>query len=139
VPLHDLWVRRWNTRSNGVSYPVQCAAEALYSPEGREQTQTLVDHYLANARVLREGCEALGWRVWGGVNAPYVWVGCPEGVSSWDMFDRVLHEAHVVTTPGSGFGACGEGFFRISAFNSRANVEEVVNRLGVLATAKTGA
>ncbi len=133
VALHDLWQRRWNTRSNGVSYPVQRAAEALYSPEGKAQVAALLEHYLANARILREGCEALGWRVWGGVNAPYVWVACPGGETSWEMFDRVLEQANVVVVPGSGFGRCGEGFFRISAFNTRANVEEVVDRLKTLA------
>ncbi len=129
VPLRDLWERRWNTRSNGVSYPVQRAAESLYSPAGRQQVSALIEHYLTNARILREGCESLGWRVWGGVNAPYVWVACPNGETSWQMFDHLLSGANVVVVPGSGFGRCGEGFFRISAFNTRANVEEVVDRL----------
>jgi LL-diaminopimelate aminotransferase len=138
VHLHPLWERRWNTKSNGVSYPVQRGAEAIYSDEGRAQVQALVDFYLANAGVLREACEALDLRVWGGTNAPYVWVACPEGVSSWGMFDRMLEEANVVITPGAGFGACGEGYFRISAFNSRENVDEVVNRLGALAHTASG-
>lgn len=129
VPLHGLWTRRWSTKSNGVSYPVQRAAEALYSPAGRQQVKALVDHYMGNAKILREGCEAIGLKAYGGVNAPYVWVACPEGVSSWQMFDRMLQDANVVITPGSGFGRHGEGYFRISAFNSRENVEEVVNRL----------
>ena len=136
VALHDLWLRRWNTRSNGVSYPVQRAAEALYSPEGTQQVARLVEHYLANARLLRQACEALRWPVWGGVNAPYVWVACPDGLSSWDMFDRMLSRANVVVVPGRGFGRRGEGFFRISAFNSRENVQEVVHRLKTFAAVR---
>ena len=129
VPLHQLWTRRWNTRSNGVSYPVQRAAEALYSDQGKAEVNSLIDHYLTNARILREGCQAIGLNVFGGVNAPYVWVDCPANTGSWAMFDRLLTEANVVTTPGVGFGSCGEGYFRISAFNTRDNVTEVVNRL----------
>ena len=131
--LHPLWYRRWSTKSNGVSYPVQRAAEALYSSDGRKQIKTLIDHYMGNARILRAGCEAIGLDVHGGVNAPYVWVACPDGLTSWQMFDRMLNEANVVITPGSGFGSCGEGYFRISAFNSRENVEEVVKRMKKLA------
>jgi LL-diaminopimelate aminotransferase len=129
VDLHRLWVRRWSTKSNGVSYPVQRAAEALYSKEGKQQVRGLIDHYIGNAKILRAACEEIGLDVYGGVNAPYVWVKCPDGLSSWQMFDRMLEEANVVITPGSGFGRMGEGFFRISAFNSRENVEEVVARL----------
>jgi len=129
VPLHGLWTRRWSTKSNGVSYPVQRAAEALYSPDGRRQVKALIDHYMTNAGVLREGCAAIGLDVHGGINAPYVWVACPDGLSSWAMFDRMLETANVVITPGIGFGSCGEGYFRISAFNSRDNVEEVVRRV----------
>lgn len=129
LPLHALWNRRWSTKSNSVSYPVQRGAEALYSPAGREQVAELVRHYMGNAAILREAASAAGLRVFGGVNAPYIWVGTPEGVTSWQMFDRMLRELHVVITPGSGFGAQGEGYFRISAFNSRANAEEVAARL----------
>jgi LL-diaminopimelate aminotransferase len=137
VALHELWLRRWSTRSNGVSYPVQRAAEALYSPEGKQQVAELVEHYLVNAAMLRAGCEAMHWPVWGGTNAPYVWVACPDGLDSWGMFDHMLNEANVVVVPGRGFGRCGEGFFRISAFNSRSNVESVVNRLSKLEPVKT--
>lgn len=133
VGLHGLWTRRWNTRSNGVSYAVQRGAEALYTDAGRRQVGALVEHYMENARLLREGCAALGLRTWGGENAPYVWCRTPEGTDSWGAFDRLLREARVVTTPGAGFGRCGEGYFRISAFNSRENVVEVVRRLGQLA------
>ncbi|MEM7230119.1 MAG: LL-diaminopimelate aminotransferase [Planctomycetota bacterium] len=129
VPLHDLWSRRWSTKSNGVSWVVQRGAAAVYSDEGRAQVADLVDFYMQNAAMLRVGCASLGLEVYGGEHAPYVWVACPDGVDSWQMFDRMLHEAQVVVTPGVGFGSCGEGFFRISAFNSRENVEEVVRRL----------
>ncbi|HMN96996.1 MAG TPA: LL-diaminopimelate aminotransferase [Phycisphaerales bacterium] len=133
IALHDLWSRRWSTKSNGVSYPVQRGAEALYGERGRAQVRALVQFYLGNAALLREGVAALGLRAWGGINAPYVWVECPPGVDSWGVFDRLLAEANVVVTPGSGFGRRGEGFFRISAFNSRRNVEEVVRRLRAVA------
>jgi LL-diaminopimelate aminotransferase len=131
-PLHALWLRRMTTKFNGVSYLVQRAAEALYSPAGREQVRTLIEYYLGNARLLREGAARAGLEVFGGVNAPYIWVRTPGGLSSWDTFDRILCEAHVVITPGSGFGRHGEGFFRISAFNSRENAEEVARRLQAL-------
>jgi LL-diaminopimelate aminotransferase len=139
VPLHRLWSRRWATCSNGVSWPVQCAAAALYSPEGRAQSRALTDFYLGNAGILRSACAALGLDVYGGADAPYVWVRCPTGMSSWDAFDVLLREAQVVITPGAGFGRCGEGFLRISAFNSRTNVEEVARRLSVLTTRRVEA
>jgi LL-diaminopimelate aminotransferase len=129
VPLKSLWARRHSTKFNGASYPVQRGAEAIYSEAGKAEVAELVKHYMTNAKLLREACQNLGLKVWGGENAPYVWVGCPEGVGSWGMFDKMLEEAQVVVTPGAGFGAAGEGFFRISAFNSRENVEEVCRRL----------
>ncbi len=129
VALHDLWTRRWNTKSNGVSYPVQRAAEATYSRDGMQQIGKLVEHYLQNAKLLTEGCEAAGLTVYGGVHSPYVWVACPEGIDSWGVFDRLLNDAQIVTTPGVGFGSCGEGYFRVSAFNSRENTEAAVERL----------
>ena len=131
-PLHPLWNRRHTTKFNGVSYPVQRGAEALFSEQGKQEVNDLIAHYLGNAKILREACVAAGLTVFGGVNAPYIWVGCPEGVKSWDLFDRMLHEANVVITPGAGFGAAGEGFFRISAFNSRANAEEVARRIATM-------
>jgi LL-diaminopimelate aminotransferase len=127
--LHALWLRRSATKFNGVSYVVQRAAEALYTPEGKGQVKALIDHYLGNAKVLREGVQAAGSNVFGGVHAPYIWAQLPEGISSWQAFDRILNEANVVITPGSGFGRNGEGFFRLSAFNSQANAEEVARRL----------
>jgi LL-diaminopimelate aminotransferase len=107
---------------------VQRGAAAAYSPEGQTQVREIIDFYLANAKLLREGLETAGITVYGGVNAPYVWLKTPQNLSSWDFFDRLLQSAHLVGTPGSGFGSCGEGYFRLSAFNSRANVEEAVNR-----------
>jgi LL-diaminopimelate aminotransferase len=132
VPLHRLWTRRWATKANSVGYVVQRAAEAIYSEAGRTQIKALIDRYLENARLLREGCEAIGLRAWGGANSPYVWVACLDGLSSWQMFDRMLEEARVIVTPGVGFGRCGEGYIRISAFNTRANVLEVVKRMHAL-------
>ncbi|MBU6209952.1 MAG: LL-diaminopimelate aminotransferase [Planctomycetes bacterium] len=133
VPLHRLWSRRWATCSNGVSWPVQCAAAALYTDEGQREVKSLTDFYLANAALLRTAVQGLGLRCWGGTNAPYVWAECPEGLLSWQAFDLLLEKAQVVITPGAGFGSCGEGFFRISAFNSRANIHETCERLAVLA------
>jgi LL-diaminopimelate aminotransferase len=129
VALHGLWSRRHSTKFNGVSYPVQRAAEALYSVEGKTQIKKLVTHYMGNASLLKEACEQCGLTVYGGEHSPYVWVKCPEGVDSWAMFDKMLQEAQVVVTPGAGFGAAGEGYFRISAFNSRENVEIVCGRI----------
>jgi len=128
-PLHSLWHRRWSTKSNGVSYPVQRAAEALYTEAGREQVGMLIGHYMGNARILREGAQNAGLIAHGGTNAPYLWVETPSGKTSWQTFDWMLRELNVVITPGSGFGSRGEGFFRISAFNSRSNAEEVARRL----------
>lgn len=127
--IHPLWMRRHTTKFNGVSYIVQRGAEAVYSADGQQQTRALIDFYLTNARLLREGLQAAGLSVFGGVNAPYIWLKTPGGLKSWDFFDRLLERAHLVGTPGSGFGASGEGYFRLSAFNSRANIEEAVQRL----------
>jgi LL-diaminopimelate aminotransferase len=128
LPLHQLWHRRWSTKANSVNYPVQRGAEALYTSEGREQVRALIDHYMGNAKRLRDALANIGMKVFGGVNAPYIWVKTPDGLTSWQMFDRVLRDLNVVITPGSGFGAQGEGYFRVSAFNSRENAEEVARR-----------
>jgi LL-diaminopimelate aminotransferase len=129
VELWKLWNRRQSTKFNGVSYIVQRGAEAVYSEAGQAQTKALVQFYLENAQIIREQLTAAGLQVYGGVNAPYVWVKTPNNLSSWDFFDKLLHTCNVVGTPGSGFGAAGEGYFRISAFNSRANVEEAMKRI----------
>ncbi|HIF00174.1 MAG TPA: LL-diaminopimelate aminotransferase [Planctomycetes bacterium] len=128
VALHQLWNRRQSTKFNGASYIVQKGAAAAYSPEGREQTKQLIDFYMTNARLLKEGLEAVGITVYGGENAPYVWLRTPNNLSSWDFFDVLLNKGHLVGTPGSGFGASGEGYFRLSAFNSRENVEKAIER-----------
>ena len=111
--LHPLWSRRQSTKFNSVSYPVQKAAEALYTEEGKNQVSSLISHYMDNAALLSSACAEIGLSVYGGENAPYVWVACPESVDSWGMFDKMLNEANVVITPGAGFGEAGEGFFRI--------------------------
>lgn len=129
VELWKLWNRRQSTKFNGVSYIVQRGAEAVYSESGQAQFKALVNFYLENAKIIRQQLTAAGIAVYGGVNAPYVWVKTPSGLSSWDFFDKLLHTCNVVGTPGSGFGAAGEGYFRISAFNSRDNVEEAMKRI----------
>jgi LL-diaminopimelate aminotransferase len=129
LSLHPLWHRRWSTKSNGVSYPVQRGAEALYSDEGRKQVAMLIAHYMCNARILRDAARDAGFTVHGGTHAPYIWVKTRDEKSSWETFDWMLRELNIVITPGSGFGSQGEGFFRISAFNSRENAEEVARRL----------
>jgi len=125
--VHPLWNRRHCTKFNGVSYPVQRAAEAVYSPEGKVQVKELTDYYLENAALIRAKMLELGYQIVGGENSPYIWVNT--GGDSWEFFDRLLNEASVVTTPGSGFGACGQGYIRISAFNSRENVKEALIRI----------
>ncbi len=132
VSLNALWGRRHATKFNGVPYVIQRAAAATFSPAGRKQCREQVAYYLANAAVIRGGLGAAGFSCFGGEHAPYVWVQTPDGLSSWDCFDRILEDAHVVCTPGSGFGACGEGYIRVSAFNSRENVEEATRRLTLL-------
>ena len=127
--IHPLWNRRHCTKFNGVSYVIQRGAEAVYSDTGQSQIQSLISFYLENASLLRAGLESVGITVYGGVNAPYVWIKTPEGLTSWEFFDKLLSETHLVGTPGSGFGASGEGYFRLSAFNSRANIDEAVERL----------
>jgi LL-diaminopimelate aminotransferase len=128
--LHALWNRRHTTKFNGVSYPVQRAAEAVYSAEGANQVRELADYYLGNAAMIREKMSALGFACSGGVNAPYIWIRT--GKDSWEFFDLLLNKAAVVCTPGSGFGACGEGYIRLSAFNSPENVREALTRISAL-------
>jgi LL-diaminopimelate aminotransferase len=129
VPVKGLWNRRHCTKFNGVSYPVQRGAEAVFSEAGQKETGDLISYYMENASIVRKGLSETGYTVYGGDNAPYIWVKTPEGMGSWDVFDKLLNDAHVVVTPGAGFGACGEGYFRISAFALRENVEEAVERI----------
>jgi len=129
VDLHRLWTRRHTTKFNGVSYPVQRAAAASYTGPGRVEVRAHIDYYMRNAALIRDSLAALGLEVHGGVNAPYVWVRTPKGLGSWEFFDALLTRAHVVGTPGAGFGACGEGYFRLSAFGKRESVEEALERI----------
>ena len=129
VSLNALWSRRQGTKFNGVSYVVQRAAEAVFTPEGRAQTRENIAYYLNNAKVIKSGLEQAGLTVYGGVNAPYIWARTPEGVGSWDFFDTLLHEACVVTTPGAGFGPAGEGYIRLTAFGGAEATEEAVERI----------
>jgi len=127
--FNKLWNRRQSTKFNGVSYPVQKAAAAVYSDEGWAQVKEIIDYYMDNARIIREGLTAAGIECFGGVNAPYIWLKTPEGMTSWDFFDKLLHDCHVVGTPGSGFGPSGEGYFRLSAFGDKKNIETAVSRI----------
>ena len=129
VSLNRLWHRRQSTKFNGVSYPVQRAAAAVYTDEGWAQVQEVIGYYMENARIIREGLTAAGITCHGGVNAPYIWLKTPGRMTSWDFFDKLLTECHVVGTPGSGFGPSGEGYFRLSAFGDRENVQEAVERI----------
>jgi len=129
VALNKLWNRRQCTKFNGTSYVVQRAAEATFSPEGKKQVKALIDFYTENAKIIREGLQKAGYTVFGGVNAPYVWAKAPEGMGSWEYFDFLLKEKNIVTTPGAGFGANGEGFVRFSAFGSREATIEAMERL----------
>ena len=125
--VHDLWFRRQSTKFNAVSYPVQRAAEAIYSDTGRKQAKDLIDYYLKNAALIRKEMEALGYECVGGENSPYIWIYGQ--TDSWAFFDRLLEKAGVVCTPGAGFGRCGEGFIRLSAFNNRENVQLAIQRI----------
>ncbi|HBE76455.1 MAG TPA: LL-diaminopimelate aminotransferase [Firmicutes bacterium] len=132
---HDLnrfWLRRQTTKFNGVSYPVQAAAAAVYTPEGQQQICETIRYYMDNAKLIREGLQKLGFTIYGGVNAPYIWLQTPSGLSSWEFFDKLLHEIQVVGTPGAGFGPSGEGYFRLTAFGSRENTERAMERMGKL-------
>jgi len=129
VFLNGLWNRRHCTKFNGVSYPVQRAAEAAYSDEGKQQIRSLIELYLGNAKMIREGLASVGFEVYGGVNAPYIWVKLPSGMDSWRFFDKLLNEANVVGTPGAGFGPAGEGYFRLSAFGESKRIELALKRI----------
>ncbi|WP_267383548.1 LL-diaminopimelate aminotransferase [Cyanobacterium sp. uoEpiScrs1] len=129
IELWKLWSRRQCTKFNGASYIVQRGAEAVYSDRGKAQVKKLVNFYLENAHIIRYKLKMAGFEVYGGVNSPYIWLKTPYNLSSWDFFDKLLQTTHVVGTPGSGFGAAGEGYFRISAFNSREKIEEAMRRI----------
>ena len=132
VELHSLWARRHGTKFNGAPYIVQRAGEAVYSPEGKAQLKEQVAYYMRNAHYIYNGLKEAGYSVSGGVNAPYIWLKTPDNMSSWDFFDYLLEKAHVVGTPGSGFGAHGERFFRLTAFGSYENTQEAIRRIKAL-------
>ena len=127
--IHPLWSRRHSTKFNGVSYPVQRGAEAAYSEQGKAEIAGLIELYMNNAKVLKDGLEAAGFDVYGGVNAPYVWIKTPGNMTSWEFFDELLEKSHIVGTPGSGFGSAGEGYFRLSAFSTLENTKTAVERI----------
>ena len=127
--VYKLWNRRHTTKFNGVSYITQRGAEAVYTEQGRKEVADLVTFYMTNAKIIRESLSKIGLKVYGGVNAPYVWLKTPGNQTSWQFFDSLLETCNVVGTPGSGFGAAGEGYFRLSSFNSRENVNEAIKRL----------
>jgi LL-diaminopimelate aminotransferase len=129
VALNDLWNRRQTTKFNGCSYITQRGAAAVYSEEGRQQIRGLVDYYMSNANIIRQGLSSLGLEVFGGVNAPYIWLRTPNGLGSWEFFDKLMSEANIIGTPGVGFGQSGQGYFRLTAFGSRENTEKAVERM----------
>ena len=124
-----MWARRHGTKYNGAPYIIQRAGEAVYSEEGKAQLADQVAYYMENARIIKEGLEKAGYKCTGGVNAPYIWLKTPDNMSSWEFFDHLLDTAHVVGTPGSGFGPSGEGYFRLTAFGSKENTEEAIRRI----------
>ena len=132
ISIHQLWNRRHTTKFNGVSYPIQKAAQACYSEQGKKEIRANINYYMENARLIKEGLTKLGFEVFGGVNAPYIWLKTPNQMNSWDFFDKLLYSVQVVGTPGSGFGPSGEGYFRLSAFGARENVIEAIDRISKL-------
>ena len=129
IPLNQLWNRRQCTKFNGTSYITQRAAEAIYTPEGKQQVKANIDYYMQNAATMRKSLEAAGLKVYGGVNAPYLWLKTPNGIGSWRFFEQMLYEANVVGTPGVGFGPSGEGFLRLTAFGTHEDCEEAMRRI----------
>jgi LL-diaminopimelate aminotransferase len=130
--INPLWNRRQTTKFNGVSYPIQKAAAAVYTPEGQKEIDESISYYMKNAAIIRESLIEIGLQVYGGINSPYIWVKTPEGMDSWGFFDLLLNEANVVGTPGVGFGPSGEGYFRITAFNTLENTKEAMSRISKL-------
>ena len=129
IPLNRMWNRRQCTKFNGTSYITQRGAAAVYTPEGKKQVKAIIQYYMANARIMKEALESTGLKVFGGENAPYLWVKAPGEVSSWKFFEQMLYEANVVGTPGVGFGPSGEGYIRLTAFGERADCEEAMKRI----------
>jgi len=134
VDVNPIWNRRHSTKFNGASYISQAGAAAIYTPKGKTQIRAIIDLYMSNAATIRRSLTKLGYEIYGGVNAPYVWLKTPAGVGSWEFFDILLSKANVVGTPGAGFGTSGEGYFRLSAFNKPENVKEAMDRFAKLVT-----
>lgn len=129
ISLNQLWRRRQSTKFNGTAYIIQRAAEAVYTPEGQQQIRETIDYYMQNARIIKDSLEAMGLTTYGGINAPYIWLKTPEGMGSWDFFDYLLNKMQIVGTPGVGFGSCGEGFLRLTAFGRREDTHEAIEKL----------
>ena len=129
IPLKNLWLRRQSTKFNGTAYIIQRGAAAIYSDEGQAQIKNLIDYYMTNAKIIRAGLNAAGFTVYGGINAPYIWLKTPNNLSSWNFFDELLKKYKIVGTPGAGFGNCGEGFFRLTSFGTRENTLAAMERL----------
>lgn len=129
IELNGLWKRRVATKFNGVSYVIQKAAAAIYTNKGQKQTQDTIDYYMENARIIKEGLESINIKVFGGVNAPYIWIKTPNNMTSWEFFDKLLKDVNIVGTPGSGFGPNGEGYFRLTSFGSRENTIKAIDRI----------
>ena len=129
VKLWDMWMRRQSTKYNGTSYPIQRAAEATYSPEGKAQIAEIIAYYMENSSTIRRGLKEAGMEVYGGVDSPYIWFRAPRGMGSWEFFDKLLREANVITTPGAGFGPSGEGYIRLTAFGDAGKTREAVERI----------
>ena len=127
--LNPLWNRRHTTKFNGTAYIIQRGAEAIFTPEGRDQVKEMIGYYMENARIIREGLTAAGVTAFGGINAPYIWLKTPDNMPSWDFFDKLLNDVHIVGTPGAGFGPCGEGYFRLTSFGNREKTIEAVDRI----------
>ncbi len=131
-PLNPLWNRRQTTKFNGVSYPVQKAAMAVYSSEGKTEIKESINYYMKNAAIIRESLKSIGLNVYGGINSPYIWIKTPKDMNSWDFFDLLLDKSYIVGTPGVGFGPSGEGYLRLTAFNTMENTKEAMNRISKL-------
>ena len=136
VSLHHLWNRRQSTKFNGTPYVIQRAAEAVYSPQGQQEMQAMIDSYMQNAALIRQGLSESGFTFFGGEHSPYIWLKCPDGLDSWQFFDRLLEVCHVVGTPGAGFGSSGEGYFRLTAFNNAERTAEAIGRIAQLSSTR---
>ena len=127
--LRNLWQRRQSTKFNGVSYIIQKGAYEVFTPQGQIETKKIISYYLENAKIIKNGLSKINIESSGGINSPYIWLKTPDGLSSWDFFNKLLNECQVIGTPGVGFGKCGEGYFRLSSFGDRVNIQEAIERI----------